>query len=51
MSPVEKAYAEYLKNTDNILEIDGNLYHRIVWKECFNLTGIGPILSIILPSQ
>lgn len=51
MSPVEKAYAEYLKNTDNVLEIDGNLYHRIVWKECFNLTGIGPILSIILPNE
>ena len=50
MSPVEKAYSEYIK-TEYRLEIGGNVYYKIVFKECFCLTQIGNVLSIVLPNE
>ena len=37
MSVIQKAYEEWLNRSDKIVEIDGDLYYRIIYSVCFTL--------------
>lgn len=51
MNTVESAYKAYLKNGNNCIDINDEQYFRIVFKECFNLSNLGPVLVIVLPME
>ena len=49
MSKVEQAYEAYKKGSKTKI-INGETYFKIIYKESFNITGRGKVISAVLPA-
>lgn len=41
MSDITRAFEEWKKRDDKIIELDGERYYRIIWKSCLKIEEIG----------
>ena len=46
---VEREYEKYLKANDTVKVINGEKFYKTVWMDRFKITGLGSIISIVLP--
>ena len=51
MPTVQEQYEKYLCDKDKKIQINGNVYYKAVCIDQFELTGIGRVISLVLPLQ